>query len=170
MAATFLRRGAALLTDDALPLLVGDDGIYAVPGPPIMKLWSETAQHALEVVDELPNLMAASEKKLLALSERYPLAPAPVRVRALYLLDRYDPVARGYTNVAVQRLSLRESLLALTVYTSHRDYLLPSDEAPFLPIYARLATQAAVRTLTYPHGFDYQDAVHTQILADLEAQ
>jgi hypothetical protein len=54
MAATFLRRGAALLTDDALPLLVGDDGIYAVPGPPIMKLWSETAQHALEVVDELP--------------------------------------------------------------------------------------------------------------------
>jgi hypothetical protein len=113
--------------------------------------------------------MAASDKKLLALSERYPLAPTPVQVRALYLLDRYDPVATGCTDVAFRWLSLRDSLLALLAYTSHRDYLLPSDEAPFLPIYARLATQAAVRTLIYPHGFDYQDAVYTQILADLEA-
>jgi hypothetical protein len=169
MAATFLRRGAALLTDDALPLIVGDGDIYVVPGPPIMKLWSATAQHALEMDDELPNLMAASEKKLLTLSERYPLTAAPVRLHALYLLDRYDPIARGHSDVALRRLSQRDSLLAMMAYTSNRDYLLPSDEAPFLPIYARLAAQAPVCALAYPHGFEYQDTVHGRILADLEA-
>ena len=38
-----------------------------------------------------------------------------------------------------------------------------------LPLYSRLATQAPVSILSYPHGFDYQDMVYERIVADVEA-
>jgi hypothetical protein len=168
MAASFLRRGALLLTDDALPLAFRDDGIYGMPGPPFMKVWHETAQHTLELADELPNLMSSVDKKLLALEGRYALARTPARLRALYLLDRYDPAVVGQTEVALRTLGQREALLALLAYTSNREYLLPSDDASYLRSYARLLAQAPVQILSYPGGFAYQDAVCERILKSLE--
>src|SRR6185436_71718 len=47
MAASFLRDGAVLLTDDALPLQAREEGIFGLPGVPFMKLWNETAVCAL---------------------------------------------------------------------------------------------------------------------------
>ncbi len=170
MAASFLRRGALLLTDDALPLVFREDGIYGTPGPPFMKVWHETAQHTLELADELPNLTASVDKKLLGLEGRYAYARTPARLRSLYLLDRYEPAAADRTDVSIRTLGRREALLALLTYTSNRDYLLPSDEAPFLGTYARLLAQAPVRVLRYPGGFAYQDAVHERILQNLEEQ
>ncbi len=170
MAASFLRRGARLLTDDALPLLARDDGIYGTPGPPFMKVWHETAQHTLDLADELPSLMASVDKKLLAIEGRYARAHTSARLRAMYLLDRYDPAAAGRSDVVVRPLGRREALLALLAHTSTREYLLPCDEAPCLRIYTRLLDQAPVRVLTYPDGFAYQDAVHGRILDNLEGQ
>lgn len=170
MAATFLRRGAALLTDDALPLQAMSDGIYATPGPRFMKVWHETALHALDLDEELPRLMDHAEKKLFALDDRHRHARVPARLRAVYVLDRYDPVAAGRTDVTVRTLGARDALLTLMSHTSNRTYLLPADEAPFLPFYARVAGQVPVRVLTYPDGFTHQDAVHARIQADVEAQ
>jgi hypothetical protein len=170
MAATFLRWGATLLTDDALPLLAREDGVYGAPGPLFMKVWRQTALHALELDDELPNLMAHSDKKLLALDGRYPFAHTPARLHALYVLNRYDPAVAGRTDIGIHTLGRREALVTLMANTSNRAYLLPADEARFLPMYARTVAQAAVHSLSYPDGFAHQDAVHARILADLEAQ
>lgn len=170
MAASFLRRDAALLTDDALPLQTGDDGIYAVPGPPFMKVWQETARHTLELADELPNMMADYEKKLLALDGRYKVAQTPVRLHAFYLLDRYDTAATDRTEIAIRTMGRREALATLLGHTCNRRYLLPAEDALAFPLYARLVAQAPVRVLTYPHGFEYQEAVHARLLEDLQAQ
>lgn len=167
MAASFLRRGALLLADDTLPLVCRDNAIDGAPGSPFMKVWHETAQHALELADDLPNLMAGVDKKLLALEGRYAYAQTPARLHSLYLLDRYDPTVAGGTEVAIRTLDRREAFFALLAYTSNRDYLLPSDQAPFLPLYARLLAQAPMYVLRYPSGFAYQDAVYERILNHL---
>ena len=169
MAAAFLRRGATLLTDDALPLLEREGAVYGAPGLPLMKVWPGTAEHALALPDDLPNLLAATEKKLLALEGRYPYAGRPERLAAVYLLERYDPGVAGEEAIELRRLSPRDGLTALLGQTSNQAALLPADLARFLPVYARLAAQAPLRALRYPHGFRHQDAVHAAIMADLAA-
>lgn len=168
MIASFLRRGAALLTDDALPLRIEAGVAYGVPGPPHMKLWDATAEHALHLDGNLPALSALAEKKYLALDQRYEYAPAAAPMRAIYVLQRYDPIASHRTDVRVQRLGSRESLAALLSHALLRDCLLPVEEGAFLPLFAHTIRQAPVRALTYPSGFEYQDAIHEAILEDLD--
>jgi len=167
MAAGLLRRGATLITDDALPLRRLDDGVYGGPSLPVMKVWPETAARGLGVAEALPNLIANFDKRLFALDGRFTFAREPVRLRALYLLERYDPATTGRTECSIQRLSKSESLALLTGATITRAFMLPGDDVELLPLYARLAMQAPLRVLSYPSGFEHQDAVYARLRADL---
>lgn len=170
MAAGFLQRGASLLTDDALPLEDGPDGIYGVPSLPLMKLWRETAEGALDLTEPLPPVATNAEKRLLLLGDRYPLAQQPVRIRAIYVLERVDPDSErpaAAAPIAIQPLSGHAGVAALLGQTSLAGLLLPAETALLLRRYARLVSQAPARLLRYPNGFEHQDAVHAAVLADL---
>jgi hypothetical protein len=168
MAASFLRRGAVLLTDDALPVRLLEDGVYGMPSVPLMKVWPKTAEAVLALTDELPNLLPNYAKKLLRLEGRYAFAQAKTRLQTLYVLDRYDPAASGRTDIGVRVLSNQEAVGVFLAHTSWRNLLPPSDLARVLPIYARLATQMPVSLLSFPHGFEHADAVYARIMTDLE--
>jgi hypothetical protein len=168
MAAGFLCQGATLLTDDALSLRSGSDGLYGAPGLPMMKIWPETASCALGLSEELPNLIADFEKKRLSLEGRYPFAQAPARLRAFYVLDRYAPDVAKRTEISIRGLSPREGLTALLAQTSRSAFVQPDEAARLLPVYARLVVQAPIHVLTLPSGFEHQRAVCARILADLE--
>ncbi len=168
MAAAFLRHGAELLTDDALPLRLREDGVYGGPGVPAMKLWPETARCALNLTEELPHLATLHDKRLLTLDGRYRFASSPAFLRAVYLLRRYDPEAAGRTDTVIRPLHGRQAVTALLAQTSHRATIAPSRMAGLLPLYARLVGQAAVCVLEYPHGFEYQESVRERILTELE--
>jgi hypothetical protein len=169
MAAAFLRRGAALVTDDVLPLSIAADGVYGTPSLPLMKLWRESAEGTLALTDELPNVVSMLDKKLLSLAGRYRFAEAPARMRALYLLERYDAQADSAAQVTIRRLNGRAGLKALLANVSQPTFLLPTEVGGFLPLCSRLLQQAPVCVLRYPSGFEYQESVHARILADLAA-
>lgn len=170
MAASCMRRGAKLLTDDALSLVARDGELHGVPGPAFMKVWHETAAHTLGLEHELPHLLANADKRLFALDGDFAAATYPVRMRALYLLDRYDPLAHSRDDITIQPLHGRAALIALLTHTAIRQYLLPVDEPLLLRTYARLLGQAPLHVLSYPGGFAYQEAVHERILRHLEEQ
>ena len=170
MSASFLIRGATLLTDDALPLQCVDGVIFGMPGLPIMKLWRQTAECTLALGDGLPNLMKNCEKKLLRVDSRFSFAQRAERVQAVYMLARYDPIAEGRTDTTLTPVSGRDALALLLSQTSNRSYLLPADEARLLPVYGRLVGQAGVRVLGYPSGFEHQGAVYERVMADLGAR
>jgi hypothetical protein len=167
MAAGLLRRGAALITDDALPLSLSDDGVCGGPSLPLMRVWPETASRGLGLDEDLPNLLANFDKRLLALDGRFAVASAPARVRAIYLLDRYDPAETGHTDCSIEQLGKSESLALLTGATITRAFMVPHDDVELLPLYARLAIQAPLRLLRYPSGFEHQDAVYARLRDDL---
>lgn len=169
MAACFLRHGAALLTDDALPLRICEDGVYGSPGLPLMKLWPETASHTLQLSEELPELMANVEKKLFSLDGRYAFAQSLSRLSAIYLLDRFDPVVCGHDDIQVRGLSRREALTVLLGQTSWNVLVQPAHSARLLAFYARLVSRVPVRVLSFPNGHQCQEAVHTHVMADVEA-
>jgi len=168
MAASFLKHGHALITDDALPLRVQAGRVYGGPGISIMKLWAATAEHTLRLAEELPTFLQNYDKKLLALEGRYPLADQPSPIRAVYVLDRYESPPSGAAEIALHRVSAREGHAALMAQTSWSELLVRSERAKLIPLYARLVTQAPVRLLRYPSGFGSQEEVRARILADLE--
>jgi hypothetical protein len=168
MAACFLMRGAALLTDDALPLWLLDDGIYGAPGLPCMKVWPQTAQNTLHIPGELPALLPTLDKRLFALQDRHPFADCPVRLRALYVLSAYDPAPSGRTDIAVKQLSKRDALTVLVTQTSWLSLLATSEVASLLRPYAAVVNEVPVRALSFPVGFEHQQAVHARIMADLD--
>lgn len=170
MAASFLRHGAALLTDDVLPLRVQADGVYGEPGLSIMKVWRETAECTLALEDELPNMMATFDKKVLALEGRFPMARTAARVRGIYFLERVETPDGAPLDSRFQTLTGQEGLTTLLAHTAYGELLPPVQAARLLPLYARLASQVPVKLLRYPEGFVHQDQVHARILADLSEQ
>lgn len=167
LAASLLRRGDTLLTDDVLPLRREGDAVVGMPGLPIMKLWRESAERALASAEELPSLLANVEKKLLALGGRYAFAQTAAPLRALYLLARYDPVAAGDAAVSVEPLGPREAFTTLLAHTAQGPLIPPEDAARSMPLYAQLVRQAPVRILRYPNGFEYLEEVHARLRAEL---
>jgi hypothetical protein len=106
---------------------------------------------------------------LLTLQGRYAFAQKPVALRAIFLLQRYEPLAAGQVDIAVQRFSPRAGVAALMAQTLLGALLRPDESARLLRLLARLVSQAPVCLLHYPHGFEYQDAIHARIMAELEA-
>jgi hypothetical protein len=169
LAAAFLRRGAALLTDDILPLCVEPDGVYGLPGPPLMKLWQPTAEHTLGLPAEgLPNVTSSIDKKLLVINGQYPLAQAPAPLRALYVLNRREPSSGATDQIQSQFISKREAMAVLLAQISYTAFPTPAETASFLPLFVRLASQVPIRVLSYPSRFDWQDMVVEQVERDLE--
>ncbi|HEX5165640.1 MAG TPA: hypothetical protein VFV93_09615 [Thermomicrobiales bacterium] len=164
MAAGFIADGATLLTDDALPLEDAGDVIYGHPGLPFMKVWTATAECALGLTGELPDLMDNYAKKYLDTEGRMRFATSPLPLDAVLLLRRYDAVAAGRDDVAITRLDQADAVMALLAQTSNRSYLLPREQAGFLAPYARLATSIPVAILSYPSGFEFLPDVRQRIL------
>jgi hypothetical protein len=169
IAAAMLRNGTALLTDDALPLRKEGNRIYGVPSLPIMKLWADSATCALALHEELPDLAPGFEKKLVTLDNRQRYADVPAPIRAVYVVSRCEPGTTGGREITVEAVGAREGFAALFRHTSSHTLLRSDEVAPLVALYAQLATQAPVRHLTFPSGFEYQEATCKRVLADLES-
>ncbi|GAC1315199.1 MAG: HPr kinase/phosphatase C-terminal domain-containing protein [Chloroflexota bacterium] len=166
MAAAFVHRGMPLVTDDVLPLRATATGVTAFPSVPYMKLWPETVLGTFALDEALPQVVSDLDKKLLHIDERYAFASHAVPLRALYIVQRYDPEAMGTQAVTIEPLSSRDAVALLLAQISLGAFLRPHEQAKLLPFYARLVARVPVRRLMFPHGFAYQDAVCESILAD----
>jgi hypothetical protein len=170
LAAGFVRRGASLLTDDVLPLVQQDGEIVGRPSLPMMKLWHDTAHQAFDLTiataAETKNRVLV-EKPLVTDRAQLRFAEGPSPLRAIYVVDRFDPAVRGTSGVRSERLNPQAALAALITQTYRGDILTPAEMAGMLPFYAQVAARVPVRRLSYPTGFDRQEASQAQVLADL---
>jgi hypothetical protein len=71
-------------------------------------------------------------------------------LRALYVLEPYDPANTGLADCSIQRLSRSESLVRLIQAMSARGFMLPNEDLELLPFYARLVMQAPLRGASLP--------------------
>jgi hypothetical protein len=146
IAAIHVVAGARLLGDDVLPIELRDGDIFARPGLPPVKRGPSSALGVGGLV------------------------LSPTRLKAVYVLNRYDPIQSGCRVVTSNALTPRLALTVLLTHTCGREYLLPEETARLLPVYGRLAASVPVRVLNYPVGFQYQDAVREHIRLDNEVQ
>jgi hypothetical protein len=168
LAASLLHAGGRLLTDDILPLQIGSEGVYGVPGAAMMKLWPSTAQQILDIPEELPSLTAHTDKRLFDLGQhRQEFANQAAHLRAIYVPRRYDPECERRADVTIETLSARDAVLALLSQTFRGHYLYPSELAGLLVRYTQVARQVKVALLNIPEGLEHRDVVSARILEDL---
>lgn len=170
LASFFLPHGAKLVTDDVLPLKEGDDGVYAVPSLPLLKLATlPTDFDGWHPHAERPSWLR-SEKMLLAVDTHRRFASSPGRIHAVYVLDRREPSSTDDSVCTIEPLSGVSAISALLCNTRNDALLDPSEHAMLLPLYARLATHAPIRILRYTSGFAHRDVVYAGVIADLEGR
>ena len=167
IAASCLRRGLPLITDDHLPISVTNGIVCGGPSVPVMKLLAGIAEDTLATV-HTSGCHAFGNKKVISLDsqEQYVTTRAPLR--AVYLLDRYDPASARQTDTRVTLLPPQMALNALLAQTAFGTLFIPSEVARFLPVYAKLVKQAPVRVLTYPDGFEHLNPVVDRIFEELK--
>ena len=164
LAAAFLHRGAALLSDDILPLRATPDGTGTAgarrgrswaAGAPLMKLWEPTVKGALDLTADLPVLSAAhlteEAPDARRAGQRLPLATAPARLRALYVPQRFDPVSAGDAEIDHHAPGRARGASPVLMSQTYRVELLrPEEQAALLPLYARLSAAVAGASAALP--------------------
>jgi hypothetical protein len=167
LAASFLERGAELVTDDVLPLQSADGGVLALPGLPAMKLWPQTIHGRLEIDRAPPPISSDDQDRPLPRDGHRPFRTEPVPLRGIFVLDRYDADERGRVDVTLCRLAARDGLTAMLGHAACAALLPPEEVARLLPRYAGVAARVPIRVLSYPSGLEHRDAVHAAVAAEL---
>lgn len=166
LAATLVRIGYPLLTDDLLAVTPGPSGPRARPGYPQMRMWAEQARHFVGH-DRLEQVHAAHAK-----------LRAPIGIDGFGSFDGalrplvalYLPRRRDGGDVAFETLPPAQALFELVRHT----FLVGIVEGAGLAsrrfaTLAAVARQVPLRTVTYPNGLDLLPDVAERVVADARA-
>lgn len=115
-AAAFADRGAAVVTDDVLPIVWVGGAPHAVPGYPRLRLWPETVAARYGADDALPLLSPGWTKRYLDIVARFPRRPLPLGA-IVVLRERVVGPAR------LARLGGHEAAMQLVANSSMALYL-----------------------------------------------
>jgi hypothetical protein len=169
LAATFVRAGHALLTDDLLSIRWQDGRFLGQPGYPHMRLWPEQAQHFLGYYETLDVVHPAYNKRRVPLQKFGTFCEQPQPLVAVYIVERRHPTQHG-TSIEIIPLSRAEALLALIRYCFAAQLLKAvAHQQHRMALLAPLVLRLPVRRLAFPSGFDYLPGVRQAILDDLQA-
>lgn len=168
LAASMLQEGCSLLTDDVLPVIRREAGVWAYPGYPAMRLWPSEAEHFLVDYEELELVHPEFSKRYVPMKEVGfgDFCDHPRPLGRIYILERREAsdLPDGLTIKSVSHRDAMIELLRYTFVTSQAEAVgLAPERFDFL---ARLAQSVPVRRLIYPSGHEYLSQVCRAILTD----
>jgi hypothetical protein len=158
----FLNAGHALLSDDVLPLQLRGEEIYALPGPPQLRLWPDAAARLWCDPLTLPRHALQTEKRQIWLphSKRF-YCREPLPLRTIYFLERSQT-----RKSSIEPVSQRETLLALVCSTFGNFLLDGALLARQMAFFAQAVPKVVCRRLRVPLDFDGLSSTYDMILGD----
>lgn len=152
LAAACMQAGAALLSDDILPIDVAGADVKARAGYPQMRMWRDQAAHFVADADRLERVHPQFDKVRIPVGAgglgRFQAGPTVIR--QLYL-----PVRGDHPAVRIEPLGFAEAVATLARHAFLAglvDDLVPP--APRLRALARVAGEVPVARLVYPSGME----------------
>ena len=171
LAASFLRAGYPVLSDDCLVLEEDNGRIFAIPAYPGLRLWEDTLESLRE--DHNPSLPVAhyTSKKRLVLDSpmsSFPKGSYPlIRIYSLVPSDVNDGNI-SLSSTIIERISLRVGFMELIQTIFRLDINDRSMLVRQFGFLERIVSRVPVRRLHVPNTFSSLPAVREAILADLE--
>jgi hypothetical protein len=165
---SFVSAGFSLLSDDCLALQEKEEMVFAFPGHPGLRLWEDSAEALFRAGGTSRVVAHYTSKRYVdveRVDETFCLEPKPLQ--RLYIISG-PPESEAETDIAIGRMSLTESFMALVrcavrLDITDRDML--TRQFRFLE---RVVSKVPVRKLTYPRDFNFLPAVREAVLKDLE--
>jgi hypothetical protein len=166
LAATLLRSGYRLLTDDLLIVRPSSGrGMVAYPGPPRIKLIERGANVLLPDLRQRAPMNLRGGKLVIPLPNGDGF-PNGVPIRAFYVL--MPPRAgRRRSTIQLRPLSQRQAFLALTRNTFNARLASAARLAQLFELTTRVVAEVPVKALAYPRRFSVLPKVRDRLLEDL---
>jgi hypothetical protein len=169
LAASLMKLGHPLLTDDLLPIQSGHETFLGCAGYPQMRMWPDQAEYFLGHYEDLDQVHPAYSKR------RVPVGPdglglfcaSPHPLARFYLPERRNPDEFG-REIEITPLRGSQAMIEF-VRNSFAARLV--EQAGLQPermkTLARMARQVPVHRIAYPSGVEHLARVRKAILADL---
>lgn len=162
LAASFNRRGYALVTDDVLLLDREDETVRAVPSYPEQRLWSDSAAQLADTPEAMQRVAHYTEKRALHLSvEHRAFEHHPVPLAALFWLD----ADVDCENIAAKPLGLSEAYVALLDQVFRLDFSDRELMRREVQQLTDLVHSVPVFSLRYPRRYHMLNEVHEAVAA-----
>jgi len=161
----FANHGHALITDDVLPIVEKHNMLLARPGFPSVNLWRRTmdqigsARQLLSVTDTGggKHRYAIDDLKLARCASEIPL-------QRIYFLQPMNP--DDAEAIRIDTVPSAQAMIDLLAYTRANSMIHLSAQKNLLRIYSRLLSQASIRRLSYPIGFEHLPRIYQAIMGD----
>ena len=164
LAASLIRDGATLLTDDVLRIVFADDGrAIAQPGPQRLKVLEDTAQRYTADTLSDGTFNPLSGKMMVKPSRARPAgATSGIPLRALYYLGDLPGHAAPHAAAAVALSGLEVMRVLLSSAMDDRNTS-AARLARQLAFMGRLAAAVSIHALRYPRRFEAMEDVAAEI-------
>jgi hypothetical protein len=164
LAASFLRAGHQILTDDLLLIRDLDGVLCGFPGPARIKLFPEVAER-FQPLKTAGTRMNPEAQKLIVPLDQHEVSEGPVPMHGFFVLDRPGDDTTG---VSVAPLSASESLLEI-VGAAFNVRLRSPDRLTRQFLAAGQWSRLPVRRLTYPRVLAALDEVRQIVVEEVRS-
>lgn len=163
LALFFANNGHALITDDVLPVTEKDGRVLARSGSPSINLWRQTLDHlgSAHQVSLITDNVAG--KRRYALNDlKLAKCATDIPLQHIYLLH---PMNTGDSeSIRIEPVTRAQAMIDLLAYTRANSMIGLPAQKKLLRTYALLLSQATVRRLAYPRGFEHLPKLHQAVL------
>ncbi len=171
LATALLQAGAALFTDDILPIEKQADGYWARPSLPQINLWPDQATHFIGSSEDSEAMFTGALKRRVHVEtvmngrfchEQKPLA-------CIYIPRKSSQLSSG-SDIEITPIPPAEAMIELVRYSFVPPAIFEKIgwQGRRLDFFARLVKLVPVRRLLYPAGFEHLPRVTEAVLRDLE--
>jgi hypothetical protein len=143
-AAALTAMGYLCLSDDVLPLLEEQQAVYAIPGYPRLRLWSDAVEALYGKPDAQPLLTPNWEKRYLDLSQEG-FRTDPLPLEAIYCLDWES---QGGCELAIAPYAPQEGFVTLVANTYRNELLDKNMRRQEFQFLSRLVQHIPLRRIT----------------------
>jgi hypothetical protein len=167
LAASFLRIGHQLLTDDLLVVKhpdLSNGRLLAQPGPARIKLFPEAAKALLCRNFRGVPMNPSTDKLVIPLSIES-AAARPVPLKALYILN--PPKSSKHDRVQIRVLNERQACLSLIENTFNTIVVSPERLRQQFDFAAALARRVPIKAISYPRRLQCLSEVTNAIVCDI---
>jgi hypothetical protein len=162
----FAQKGHSLITDDVLPIVEENNRLFALPGSPSMNLWSQTLDHVGWPDHSSSKPGGAAGKHRYGIDKLgFSRNESAVPLEKIYFLQPTIP--DDAQSVRIDSVTAAQAMVDLLGYTRANSMIEISAQKNLLRMYSRLLSQASLRRLTYPRGFEHLDKIYHAILQDV---
>jgi hypothetical protein len=169
LAATFVKEGYPLLTDDILPIEEGEGPtFFGRPGYPQMRMWPDEAEYFFGKYEDLKLVHPKYSKRRVSIGPYGfgNFCSEKQQLKVLYVPERHNE----NDDIRIESISPKDALIELVKNSfSARTVAALGLEAQRMKFFAGIVLNVPIRRLRYPSGFQYLAEIREALEKDVES-